>query len=125
MDNGEDVLLLFRAEVVYFARDLAIDVAGVDHQYFVAVCFGFGAVEKPQFAGDGAGVEKVGANGDHGFYIAGFYQFSADFGFIAASTRCLGGHDKACAARFVQVAVEVADPDVVAAADFVLFVHAG
>ena len=92
---------LLGAEVVYFARDLAIDVAGVDHQYFVAVGFGSGAVEKPQFARDGAGVEKVGANGDHCFYIAGFYQFPTYCGFAAASTRCLGGHDKARAARFV------------------------
>ena len=75
MDNGEDVLLLLGAEVVYFARDLTIDVAGVDHQYFVAVSFGSGAVEKPQFARDGTGIEKVGANGDHCFYVAGFYQF--------------------------------------------------
>ena len=71
------------AEVVYFARDLAIDVAGVDHQYFVAVGFGSGAVEKPQFARDGAGVEKVGANGDHCFYIAGLHQFSTYCGFAA------------------------------------------
>ena len=35
------------------------------------------------------------------------------------------GHDKACAARFVQVAVEVADPDVIAVTDFVVLIDAG
>ena len=46
-DNGQEVLLLLGAEVVYLARDLAVDIAGVDHQHLVAVFLGLGAVQKP------------------------------------------------------------------------------
>ncbi len=124
-DDGLQVLLLLGGEVVDLARDLAVDVARVDHQHLVFVRLGFVAVEEPQLAGHGAGVEEVRADGDHGVHVAGLHQLLPHLGLAAAGAGGLRGHDEAGAALVAQVAVEVADPDVVAVADLALLVDAG
>ena len=124
-DDGQEVLLLLRAEVVDLAGDLAVDVARVDHEHLVAVRLRLVPIEEPQLAGHGAGVEEVGADGDHDIHIAGLDQLLAHLGLVAAGAGRLGRHDEAGAALFVQVAIEVADPEVVAVGDLVLLVHAG
>ena len=113
-DDGQEVLLLLRGKVINFAGHLAVDVAGVDHEYLVTARFGLGPVEKPQFAGHGAGIEEVGADGDHDVHRAGLDEFLADLGLVAARTGGLAGHDEPGPAMVVEVAVKVADPDVVA-----------
>ena len=89
------------------------------------MCLGLVAVEEPQLAGHGAGVEEVGADGDHDVHVAGLDQLLPHLGLTAAGAGGLRGHDETGAALVAQVAVEVADPDVVAVADLVLFVDAG
>ena len=124
-DDGQEVLLLLGAEVVDLAGDLAVDVAGVDHQHLVAVLHGLGSIEEPELAGDGAGVEEVGADGDHDIHITGLHQLPTHLGLVASGAGGLGGHDEAGPALVVEVAVEVADPDVVAVADLALLVDTG
>ena len=75
---------------------------------------GLGPVEEPQLAGDGAGVEKVGADGDHHIHIAGLDDLLSHVLFAMPGAGCLRGHDEAGAALFVQVAPEVGDPEVIA-----------
>ena len=123
--DGQQVPLLLGAEVTDLACHLPVDVARVDHQHLAAVLLRLGAVEEPQFAGHGAGVEEVGADGDHHVHVAGLHQPPAQPGLAAAGARRLGGHDEAGPPSLVQVAVEVADPDVVAVADLALPVDAG
>ena len=123
-DDSQQVLLLLRAEVVDLARHLTVDVARVDHQHLVAARLGFGAVEKPQLARHGAGIKKVGANGNHDVRVAGFHQLPAYLGLAAACAGRLGRHDETGPPRFIQVPVEVADPDVVAVADLAFLVDA-
>ena len=81
-------------EVVDLARHLAVDVAGIDHQHLVPVLLGLVAVEEPQLAGHGAGIEEVGADGDHDVHIAGLDQLLPHFGLAAAGAGRLGRHDK-------------------------------
>lgn len=63
-NDGLQVLLLFGGEIVDLARDLAVYIARVDHPHFVFMRFEFVTVKKPQFAGHGASIEKIGADGD-------------------------------------------------------------
>ena len=83
-----------------------------------------GAVEVPQLAGDGAGVEEVGADGDHHVHVAGLDDLLAHLLLAVPGAGGLRGHDEAGAALLVQVAPEVGDPEVVAVADLLLLVHA-
>ena len=87
--------------------------------------FGLGAVEKPQLAGNGAGVKEVGTDGDHHIHIAGLDELLADLGLAAAGAGSLGRHDEPGPSVLIQVAVEITDPDVVAVGDLALLVHAG
>ena len=107
------------------ARHVPVDAARVDHQHLVAVRRGLGAVQEPQLARHGAGVEEVLADGDHHIDGAGLHQLAPHRGLAAAGARRLRRHDEAGAAGLVQIAVEVADPDVVAVADLLLPVDAG
>ena len=124
-DDGQQVLLLFGAEVADLARHLAVDGARVDHQHLVAVRLGLGAIQEPQLARHGAGVEEVGADGDHHVHVAAFHQLAPDLGLGAAGAGRLRGHHEAGPAARVQVAVEVTDPHVVAVAHLGLLVDAG
>ena len=117
MDDGEQVPHLLRAEVVDLAGHLAEDGARVDHQHLAAEALRLGAVQEPQLARYGPGVEEVGADGDHDLHVAGLHQLAAHRGFGAAGARRLRRHHETGPAVPVQVAVEVADPDVVAVAD--------
>ena len=117
MDDGQQVPHLLRAEVVDLAGHLAEDGARVDHQHLAAEALRLGAVQEPQLARYGPGVEEVGADGDHDLHVAGLHQLAAHRGFGAAGARRLRRHHEAGPAVPVQVAVEVADPDVVAVAD--------
>ena len=75
---------------------------------------GFVAVQEPQFAGDGTGVEEIGADGDHDVHIASLDKLLTHLGFLVACAGSLGGHDESGPAAPVQIAVEEADPDIVA-----------
>ena len=55
-------------------------------------------------------------------HVAALHQLLAHLGLVPARTGSLGGHDKPRPASFVQIAIEIADPDVVAVADLSLFV---
>ena len=86
-DDGGQVLELLGGEIVDLARDLSVDVAGVDHEHLVAAVRGLATVEVPKLARDGAGIEEVGADGNHHVYIAGLDQLAADFGLgVAGAT---------------------------------------
>ena len=123
-DDGGEVGELLRRKVVDLARDLAVDVARIEHQHLVAARGRFGAVEVPQLAGDGAGVEEVGADGDHHVHVAGLDDLPAHLLLAVPGAGGLRGHDEAGAARWVQVAAEVGNPEVVAVGDLLVLVHA-
>ena len=69
-DNGGEVLLLLRAEVVNLAGDFAVDITGVQHQYFVFQVSGFGFVEEPQLTRHCAGIKEVTADINHDINMA-------------------------------------------------------
>ena len=123
-DDGGEVLHLLGREVVDLPRDLAVDVAGVDHQHLVPALGGLRPVEVPQLAGNGAGVEEVRADGDHHVHVARLDDLPADLLLAVPGAGGLGGHDETGAALLVQVAPEVGDPEVVAVRDLLLLVHA-
>ena len=85
----------------------------------------FIAIKEPQLTGHGTGVEEVGTDGDHQINVAGLDQFLPHLGLAATGTGGLGRHHKTGPAILVQVAVEIADPDVVAVTDLFLFIDAG
>ena len=97
-DDGGEVGQLLRREVVNLARDLAVDVARVDHQHLVAALGGLALVEVPQLARHGAGVEEVGADGDHHVHVAGLDDLAADLGLAVPGAAGLRRHDEAGAA---------------------------
>ena len=121
--DGGEILHLLRREVVDLASDLAVDVPRVDHQHFVFTRGRLGTVKVPQLAGNGTGIEKVLADGDHHIHITGFDDQLAYVFFTMPGTRRLRGHDKTSAALFAQVAPEIGDPEVIPVADFIGFVH--
>lgn len=51
-----------------------------------------------------------------------FYQFLTDVLILALAVRCRRSHDKTRAPFFVQVSVEVGDPQIVGVADFPILV---
>src|SRR6266545_5281656 len=110
-------------EVVDLARDLAVDVASVEHQDLVLALGGLGPVEVPELARDGARVKEVGANGDHHVHIAGLDDLAAYLLLAVPGTRSLGGHHEAAAPLVAQITPEVGDPEVVAVADLLLLVY--
>ncbi len=124
-DDCRQVLLLFRCEVVDLARHLPVDVASVDRQYLVAPFFGLVLVEKPELARHRARVEETGADRHHYVHVTRFDQLLSDLCLFAARGRSLRGHDEPGPALFVQVAVEIRNPEVVAVRDLALLVHAG
>ena len=113
---------LLRAEVVNLAGDLAVDVAGVEHQHLVAALRRLAPVEKPRLAGHGAGVEEVGADSDHHVHIAGFDDLPAHLRLAVPGAGRLGRHDEPGPALLVQIAVKVGDPEIVAVGDLLLLV---
>jgi hypothetical protein len=118
-------LQLLGGEVVDLARDFAVDGAGIEHEHGVAAGLRFAFVEVPEFAGDGASVEKVGADGNHHVHIAGLDEFAADLGLAVAGAAGLRGHDEAGAAGGIEVAPEVGNPEVVSVGDLLVLVDAG
>ena len=112
-DVGQE-LDLRRGEVAVGAVDLAEDVAGVEEEHLVgAGGLALAPVEEPEGAGQGDGVEEVGADGDHHIHGAGFDELLADLQLRAAGVGGGVGHDEAGAAGVVQGAVEELNPEVV------------
>ncbi len=112
-NHRQQILLLLRAEIINLPRHLPVDVPGVDHQHRFPAFRRFGPVEKPQLARHGPSVEKIGADGDHGFHVAGLHQILPDRRLGPPRAGRLGGHHEPRPARFVQIAVKIADPDVI------------
>ena len=126
-DDGGDVLQLLRRELIDLARafhELA-DAAGVEHQHLVLAVGGLVAVEVPQLARHGAGVEEAALDGDHHVHVAGLDDLLADLLLAVAGAGGLRGHDEAGAALVVQVAPEIGNPEVVAVGNLLVLVHAG
>ena len=78
----------------------------------------------PQLAGDGAGVEEVGPDGNHHVHVAGLDELAPHIRLAVAGAGCLRRHDETGAALGAKVAVEVGNPQVVAVADLLGLVHA-
>ncbi|MCY1300126.1 hypothetical protein D9M70_496850 [compost metagenome] len=89
-DDGCKVGQLLWGEVVDLARDFAIGVACIKHQYMLFVLGRLGFIEEPQLARYGTGVKEIRANGDHGVDMASFYQFLPHTGLVAAGAGSLG-----------------------------------
>ena len=126
-DDGGDVLLLLGAEVEDGTRDLAVDIARIEHQDAIGplgVSF-LRAVEKPELAGHGAGVEEVAADIDHHVHGAGLDQLLPHLGLVPPGAGGLRRHDDAGPAGLVQVAVEIGEPQVVGIGDLLRLVHSG
>ena len=68
-------------------------------------------------------MEEVGADSDHHINITGLNQRLAYLGFITSGAGRLRGHDKPCPPAFIQIAVEIADPDVIAVGYLALFIR--
>ena len=114
---------MLRREVINLARDLAVDIARVEHQYLVAAPRRLGPIEVPELAGHATGVEEIGADGDHHIHIAGLDQLAAHFLLAMPGAGSLRRHHEASAARRIQIAPEVRDPEIIAIADILLLVH--
>ena len=71
----------------------------------------------PEFAGDRAGIEEIGTDGDHHIDIAGFNNLPAHLGLAMTTAGGLGGHNKSGPALLAQIAMEIGDPEVIAVAD--------
>ena len=125
--DGGDVPLLLGAEVEDGARDLAMDVARIEHQDSVAPHLVplLRPVEEPELTGYGAGVEEVAADVDHHVHGAALDQLLPHLRLVATGARCLRRHDDAGAAVLVQVAVEIGKPEVVGVRDLLRLVDAG
>ena len=93
-DDGGEVGQLLRREIVDLAGHLAVDVARVDHQHLVAPLLRLASVEVPQFARDGAGVEEVGADGDHHVHVAGLDDLAPHLRLAVPGAGRLRRHDK-------------------------------
>jgi len=61
----------------------------VDHEHAIAAFFGLAAVEVPELASHGAGVEEIGADGNHHVHVAGLDQLAADISLSVAGAACL------------------------------------
>src|ERR1700736_875278 len=90
----------------------------------VAALGGLALVEVPQLARHSAGVEEIGADGNHHVHRARLDNLAADFGLAVPGAAGLRGHDESGAASFVQVAPEVGNPEVIAVGDFLILVYA-
>lgn len=123
-NDGQQILQLFGAEVIDLARHLAVDVAGVDHQDLALVLLRLVAVEEPQFAGHGAGVEEIRADGDHRLDGFAIDQFLTHLRFIPTRAGCLRRHDESSPTLCVQVTVKITDPQIIAVGNLACLVHA-
>lgn len=70
-------------------------------------------------------IEEIVADRNHAVHVAGLDQLFADVLVLALTVRGRGSHDKARPSGFVQIGVEIGDPEIVGVADFLGFVHAG
>src|SRR5262249_1963079 len=94
-DNGREVPHLLGREVVNLARDLAIDLACINHQALVVALGRLGAVEEPQLTGDRAAIEEIGADGNDHVYVTGLDDLLTDLLLTVPGARGLRRHDEA------------------------------
>ena len=126
-DDSGDILLLLGREVANRPGNLTEDLPRVQHQNVVAArrVGLLGAIKEPQLTGHGARVEEVAANIDHDIDRAGLDQLLAHCSLVAARTGRLRRHHHAGAARVVQIAVEVGQPEIIGVRDLLGLVDAG
>ena len=121
-DNGVQILELPLAPLVQCAVHHSIVIPGVEEQHLVLQLFGLSLIKEPQGTGQALGVEEVIAHADHHIHMTGLHQLLTNVAVLAGAVRGGGSHDKARPAVFVQVGVEIGDPEIVGVAEFLFCV---
>ena len=122
-NDGVQVLELPFVPLVQGAVHNGVIVAGVDEQDLVLNLFAFALVKEPKGTRQALGIKEVVAHAYHAIHVSRSHQLFADVLVLALAVCRRSGHHKARAAGFVQVTVEVRNPQVVSVANFLVLVY--